>query len=158
MVLNKNLAHTKNSSSLIFYSINIVLISHMVYHVTILLKIVGYWPIGSRFKKRNRGKTFSNSYYIFVTLHVWNDCPLHFSKKLWGKTSFKMRKFNLELSKNLMFNFAYIHANRKKLGMFIFFQKYQFVYRNNVNLRPIRQFPSLSIFGHVTCHVTTIKR
>ena len=42
MVLNQNLAHINNSSSLVFYSINIVLISHVIRHVTILLKIVGY--------------------------------------------------------------------------------------------------------------------
>ena len=38
--------------------INIVLISHVICHVTILLKIVDYWPIGCRFKKRNRAITF----------------------------------------------------------------------------------------------------
>ena len=37
--LNQNLAHIKNSS---FGSINIVLISHVICHVTILLKIVNY--------------------------------------------------------------------------------------------------------------------
>ena len=60
-----------------------------------------------------------------------------------------MPKFNLELSKNLILNFAYIHSKHSKLGMFIFFQKNQFVYRNNVNSPPIRQFPSFSISGHV---------
>ena len=63
-----------------------------------------------------------------------------------------MPKFNLELFKTLILNFAYIHSKRRKLGMFIFFQKYQFVYRNKLNSRPIRQFPSFSIFGHG--HVT----
>ena len=33
--------------------------------------------------------------------------------------------------------------------MFVIFQKYQFVYRNKVNSPPIRQFPSVSIFGHL---------
>ena len=42
MLLNQNLAHTNNSLSLMFHGMNIVLISHMVCHVTILLKIVGY--------------------------------------------------------------------------------------------------------------------
>ena len=69
-----------------------------------------------------------------------------------------MPKFNLELFKTLILNLAYIYSKRRKLGMFIFFQKYQFVYRNKLNSRPIRQFPSFSIFGHVTCHVTIIKR
>ena len=53
--LNRNLAHMKNPS---FGSINIVLISHVICHVTILLKIVNYWPVGGRFKKRNRAITF----------------------------------------------------------------------------------------------------
>ena len=34
--------------------------------------------------------------------------------------------------------------------MFILFQKYRFVYRKEGNSPPIRQFPSFSIFGHVT--------
>ena len=61
-----------------------------------------------------------------------------------------MLKFNLESFKSLILNFAYIHSKRKKLGMFILFQKYRFVYRNEVNSPPIRPFPSFSIFGHVT--------
>ena len=47
---------------------------------------------------------------------------------------------------------------RRKLDMFILFQKCQFVYPNKVNSLPIRHFPSFSIFGHVTCHMTIIKR
>ena len=61
-----------------------------------------------------------------------------------------MPKFNLELFKTLILNFAYIHSKRRKLGMFILFRKCQFVYPNKVNSPPIRQFPSFSIFGHVT--------
>ena len=53
-----------------------------------------------------------------------------------------MPKFNLELFKTLILNFAYIHSKGRKLGMFVIFQKYQFVYRNKVNSPPIRQFPS----------------
>ena len=69
-----------------------------------------------------------------------------------------MPRFNLELFKTLILNLTYIHSKRRKLGMFIIFQKYEFVHRNEVNSPPIRQFPSFSIFGHVTCHVTIIKR
>ena len=58
MVLNQNLAHIKNSSSLTLSSINIVLISYLICLATILLKIVNYWPIGRRFKKRNRATTY----------------------------------------------------------------------------------------------------
>ena len=32
-----------------------------------------------------------------------------------------MPKFNLQLSKTLILNFAYIHSKRRKLGMFIFY-------------------------------------
>ena len=83
---------------------------------------------------------------------------MFYVKKLWGKTSFLMPKFNLELFKTLILNFAYIHSKRRKLGMFILFQKCQFIYRNKEISPPIRQFPSFSIFGHVTCHVTIFKR
>ena len=65
-----------------------------------------------------------------------------------------MPNFNLELFKTLILNFEYIHSKRKKFCMFIVFQKCQFVYPNKANSPPIRQFPLLSIFGHVTCHVT----
>ena len=61
-----------------------------------------------------------------------------------------MPKFNLELFKTLILNFAYTPSKRRKLGMFILFQKYQFVYGNKENPPPIYQFPSFSIFGHVT--------
>ena len=33
-----------------------------------------------------------------------------------------MPKFNLELFKTLILNFAYIHSKRRKLDMFILFQ------------------------------------
>ena len=42
--------------------------------------------------------------------------------------------------------------------MFVLCQECQFTYPNKVNSPPIRQFPLFSIFGHVTCHVTIIKR
>ena len=64
-----------------------------------------------------------------------------------------MPRFNLELFNTLILNLTYIHSKRRKLGMSILFQKYQFVYRNKLNSPPIRQFPSFSIF-----HVTMIKR
>ena len=48
--------------------------------------------------------------------------------------------------KTLILNFAYIHSKRRKLGMFIFYEKSQFIYPNKVNSPPIRQFPLFSIF------------
>ena len=56
-----------------------------------------------------------------------------------------MPKFNLELFKTLILNFAYINSKRTKLGMFILFQKCrQFVYLKKVNSPPIHQFPSFN--------------
>ena len=49
-----------------------------------------------------------------------------------------MPKFNFELFETLILNFAYIHSNSRKLGMFILFRKCQFVYSNKVNSPPIR--------------------
>ena len=57
--LNQNLAHTiKDSSPLTFENINIVSVSHVICHVTILLKIVHNWRNGGGFKKRNWVITF----------------------------------------------------------------------------------------------------
>ena len=69
-----------------------------------------------------------------------------------------MPKFDLELFKTLIFNFAYIHSKRRKFGLFILFYKFQVVYPNKVNSLPIRQFPSFSISGHLTYHVIIMKR
>ena len=46
-----------------------------------------------------------------------------------------MPKFNLELFKILILNFAYIYSKRRKLGMFILYQKHQFIYPNKGNSR-----------------------
>ena len=58
-----------------------------------------------------------------------------------------MPKFNLKLSKTLISNFAYVYSERRKLVIFIFFQKFQFGI-------PISKFatnsPISPIFGHVT--------
>ena len=48
-----------------------------------------------------------------------------------------MPKFNLKLSKTLISNFAYVDSERRKLDIFILFQKFQFGYRNKVNPPPI---------------------
>ena len=66
-----------------------------------------------------------------------------------------MPKFNPELFKTLISNFVYIQSKHRKQGNFILFQKYQ---EYKENLPQFGQFPSISIFGHVTCHVTIIKR
>ena len=61
-----------------------------------------------------------------------------------------MPKINLGFFKTLILNLSCIHSKPRKLDIFILFQKYQFVCSNEVNSPPIRQFPSFSIFGHVT--------
>ena len=66
--------------------------------------------------------------------------------------------FNLGWFKTLMLTFAYIHSKRRKLDIFILYKKRQFTYTNKGNSPPMRKFPSFSIFGHVTCHVTISKR
>ena len=40
---------------------------------------------------------------------------------------------NLELFNTLISNFAYIRSKSKKLGVFIFYEKSQFIYPNKVN-------------------------
>ena len=67
-----------------------------------------------------------------------------------------MPKFNPELFKTLISNFVYIQSKHRKQGNFILFQKCQFVCPNKENLPQFGQFPSISIFGHVTCHVTKL--
>ena len=57
-----------------------------------------------------------------------------------------MPKFNLELFKTLILNFTYIHSKRRKLGLFILFQKCQFVYSNKVNSPPIHNFLHFQFF------------
>ena len=52
-------------------------------------------------------------------------------------------KFNLELFKTLVWNFAHIHSKSRKLGMFIFFQKIRHQFANFLHF----------LFSHVTCHV-----
>ena len=55
-----------------------------------------------------------------------------------------MPKYNLELFKILILNFAYLRSKRRKKCMFILYQKHQFI-------SPlIRHFLSFSIFGKKT--------
>ena len=57
-----------------------------------------------------------------------------------------MPKSNLELFKTLNLHFAYIHSKRRKLSMFILYQKCLFIYPNKVNSPPIRS-PMSFIFS-----------
>ena len=42
--------------------------------------------------------------------------------------------------------------------MFTVYQERQYIYANNANSPPIRQFSTLQIFGLVACHVIMITR
>ena len=67
-------------------------------------------------------------------------------------------QINHKLFKTLILNFAYIHSKRWKLGIFLLFQKCQFVYPVEVSSPPIHQFSPFSSFSHMTCQVTISKR
>ena len=116
MALNQNWHTLKNSSFLTIWSINIVLISHVIFHVTILLNIVNYWPVGGRFKKRNEAITIfwiHVNYFQHFTLGMTVHCTSR--KNYEGKHHFKCPA-NLILT--LIWNFAYIHSKSRLLGMF----------------------------------------
>ena len=66
----------------------------MICHVTILLQSYIIDKINIIFdwlKKRNWVITFFSFILklISLTFLIWNNCPLDFNRKLWGKTSFK---------------------------------------------------------------------
>ena len=62
-------------------------------------------------------------------------------KNYEGKHYFKCLNLILNSSKLEFYTSrTFFHSKRKKLGMFILFQKYQFVYPNKLNSLPIRQF------------------
>ena len=99
-----------------------MLISHVIYDVIILRKIVNCWPVGGRFKKRNRAIPS-----LLFILNISNTSRLErqsrtTSRKIMSKTTFSMSKFNLQLLKTWILNFAHIHSKGRKLGMFILFQ------------------------------------
>ena len=60
----------KNLLSLTFQSINIVLINHDICHMN--------WH-GGGFKKRGQAVSFFIHINKLLSLHVWNDSPLHFN-------------------------------------------------------------------------------
>lgn len=109
MQLNKNLAHIKNFIILnIFkYKINIALMSRDMScdHLLESYIIDKINIIFDGLKKRNWVIRFFSFILklISLTFLIWNNCPLDFNRKLWGKTSFSMPSFNLELFKNLNF-------------------------------------------------------
>ena len=77
-------------------------------------------------------------------------------KNYYEGTSFKMPKFNLKLFKTLIQTSRMFIPNVESKVVLSFIRNANCLSKE-VNSPPIRQFPSFSIFGHVTCHVT-IKR
>ena len=66
-----------------------------------------------------------------------------------------MPKFNLELFKNLILNFAYIHSKRRKVGMFVPYQKCQLSKKKQIR----QQFADFLHFQFlVMCRVSIVKR
>ena len=76
----------KNLLSLTFQSINIVLIDHVICHMTIFLKISKLTKLVVGLRKEVKQYHF---FFIhinkFLSFHVWNDSLLHLHKKKLSK-------------------------------------------------------------------------
>ena len=77
----------KNLLSLTFQSINIVLIDHVICHVTIFLKILKLTKLVLGWRKEVKQYHVLIHINKFLFLHVWNDRPLPFNKENWAKPS-----------------------------------------------------------------------
>ena len=70
----------KNLLSLTFQSKNIV-IDHVICHMTIFLKILKFTKLVVGLRKEVKQYHFFIHINKFLSLHVWNDRPLHLNKK-----------------------------------------------------------------------------
>ena len=77
----------KNLLSLRFQSINIVLIDHVICHLTIFLKILKLTKLVVGWKKEVKQYHVLIHINKFLSLHVWDDHPLPFNKENWAKPS-----------------------------------------------------------------------
>ena len=75
----------KNLLSLTFQSINIVLIDHVICHMTIFLKISKLTKLVVGLRKEVKQYHFFIHINKFLSLHVWNDSLLHLHKKKLSK-------------------------------------------------------------------------
>ena len=75
----------KNLLSLTFQSINIVLIDHVICHMTIFLKILKLTKPVVGWRKDVKQYHVLIHINKFLSLHVWNDRPLPFNKENWAK-------------------------------------------------------------------------
>ena len=71
----------KNLLSLTFQSKNFVLIDHVICHMTIFQKMLNLTKRVVGLRKEAKQYHFFIHINKFVSLHVWNDSPLHFNKK-----------------------------------------------------------------------------
>ena len=122
----------KNLLSLTFQSINIVLIDHVICHMTIFLKILKLTKLVVGLRKEVKQYHFFIHINKFLSLHVWNDSPLHFNKKKLSKNIILMPKFNFELLRTFIKNFWCIHSKRRKKYLCTRYLKRQFIYPNKV--------------------------
>ena len=70
----------KNLLSLTFQSKNFMLIDHVICHMTIFLKIFKLTKLVVGLRKEVMQYYFSFHINKFLSLHIWNDCPLDFNK------------------------------------------------------------------------------
>ena len=139
----------KNLLSLTLQSINIVLIDHLICHMTIVLKILKLTKLVVGFKKR-KSIIISFSFILINLYHITFGMTVHCTsiKKKWAKTSFLTSKFNFELLRTCILNFWCIHAKRRKKYICTRYLKRQFIYPNKVDSLLIHYFI------HFQCHVT----
>ena len=87
----------KNLLSLTSQSKNFGLIDHVICHMTIFLKILKLTKLVVGLRKEVKQYHFFIHINKFLSLHVWNDSPLHLNKKKLSKNIILMPKFNFEL-------------------------------------------------------------
>ena len=71
----------KNLLLLTFQSKHFELIDHVIRHMTIFLKILNLTKRVVGLRKEVKQYHFFIHINKFLSLHVWNDSPLHFNKK-----------------------------------------------------------------------------
>ena len=77
----------KNLLSLRFQSINIVLIDHVICHLTIFLKILKLTKLVVGWRKEVKQYHVLIHINKLLSLHVWDDHPLPFNTENWAKPS-----------------------------------------------------------------------
>ena len=71
-----------------------MLIDHVICHMTIFLKIFKLTKLVVGLRKEVMQYYFSFHINKLLSLHIWNDCPLHFNKK---KKTEQKHHFNAQI-------------------------------------------------------------